>query len=155
METLQIKKEDALKAHLNAKPNGKKLLENLFGEKVFIKKVTDRIRTIDDVLEDNNITHKEIDKMFENAPGHLKHQYIAELLCKSLNEGWVPDWNNDNQYKYYPWFKMGSSAFRCDGYDYWNSSSDVGSRLCFKSSELARFAGEQFTDLYKKFMLIN
>ncbi|WP_340074500.1 hypothetical protein [Leptobacterium sp. I13] len=154
METLQIKKDDALKAHRNAKKSGKELLENLLGKKTFLKEVTERIKTIEDVLKDNCITQEELDKMFANAPEHLKYQYIAELLCKSLNEEWTPDWEDGNYNKYFPWFKMSSSGFRYDGCDYWGTFSFVGSRLCFKSTKLARYAGEQFTDVYRKFMII-
>ncbi|MDB0602332.1 hypothetical protein PL373_14515 [Tenacibaculum maritimum] len=153
METLEIKKDDAIKAHGKAKKSGKDLLENLFGKKTFLKEVTERIKTIEDVLEDNNITQSDIDLMFANVPEHIKHQYIAELLCKSLNEDWAPNWDDSTQGKYYPWFKMGSSAFRFCDYDYWSTSSGVGSRLCFKSRKLAEYAGKQFKDVYKQFMI--
>ena len=112
METLQIKKDDALKAHENATSKGKTLLENLLGKKIFLKEVTERIKTIEDILEDNDMTQEKLDKMFAHLPIHLKYQYIAELLCKSLNEGWIPDWDDGNYNKYFPWFKMGSSGFR-------------------------------------------
>ncbi len=117
------------------------------------KSVTDRIKTVEDVLKDNNVTQEQIDEMFEYAPEHLKYQYIAELLCKSLNEGWTPDWDNSNETKYFPWFKMGSSVFRFNDCDGWHALSSVGSRLCFKNKDLAKYAGEQFTDLYRKFMI--
>ncbi|MFL0088524.1 hypothetical protein V2550_07605, partial [Tenacibaculum maritimum] len=110
-ETIPIQKKAALKAHKNANSKGKTLLENLLGKKLFLKEVTDRIKTVADVLEDNNITQEQIDKMFANTPEHFKCQFIAELLCKSLNEGWNPNWDNSNEHKYYPWFKMGSSGF--------------------------------------------
>lgn len=118
METLQIKKEDALKAHENATSKGKTLLENLLGKKTFLKEPTERIKTVADILEDNNITQEELDEMFAHAPEHLKYQYIAELLCKSLNEGCTPDWEDGNYTKYFPWFKMGSSGFRSHDFDY-------------------------------------
>lgn len=153
-ETLEIKKDDALKAHENATSKGKELLENLLGKKTFLKKPMDRIKTIEDILEDNGLTSEEVDKMFEKAPEHLKYQFIAELLCKSLNEGWVPDWENNKWDKYFPWFVMGSSGFRYYDYGRWYTDSRVGSRLCFKSRELAKYAGQQFEDLYKKFMII-
>ena len=91
--------------------------------------------------------------MFTNIPEHFKYQFIAELLCKSLNEDWTPDWDNSNEYKYYPWFKMGSSGFRFGDCDGWDAVSGVGSRLCFKSRKLAEYAGEQFEDVYKQFMI--
>lgn len=118
------------------------------------KSVFERIKTLDDVFKYNNTSIEEIDEMFKHVPGHFKHQHIAELICKSLNEGWEADWNDDGQYKYYPWFKMSSSGFRYDGFDYWHSFSHVGSRLCFKSSELAKYAGTQFTAVYENFMTI-
>ncbi len=117
------------------------------------KSVTERIKTVEDVLKDNNVTQEQIDERFEYAPEHLKYQYIAELLCKSLNEGWTPDWDNSNETKYFPWFKMGSSGFRFYGFVTWFTCSFVGSRLCFKNRDLAKYAGEQFTDLYRKFMI--
>ncbi len=140
-------------------PNGFKVdsFDKKTGElkfKEIPKKVTERIKTIQDVLDDNRITEGDIDKMFSSAPNHLKHQFIIELLVRSLNEGWVPDWNNSSEYKYQPCFKMGSSGFRFNDYDYWFATSYVGSRLCFKSSKLAKYAGEQFREVYKQFMII-
>ncbi len=155
METLEIKKNDAIKAHSAANKKGKVLLENLLGKKIFFKDVKERIKTIEDVLKDNGTSQTKVDNMFKYSPEHLKHQYIAELLCKSLNEGWEPNWDNSNEYKYYPWFKMSPSGFRFSDYDYWHSISNVGSRLCLKSRELAIYAGEQFTELYEKFMITN
>jgi hypothetical protein len=37
----------------------------------------------------------------------------------------------------------------------WLTSSDVGSRLCFKSSELAEYAGKTFESIYKDFLTLN
>ncbi|CAA0170767.1 conserved hypothetical protein [Tenacibaculum maritimum] len=149
-ETIPIQKEAALKAYKNANSKGKTLLENLLGKKLFLKEVTDRIKTVADVLEDNNITQEKIEKMFAHTPERFKYQFIAELLCKSLNEGWCPKRDNSNEYKYYPLFKMDSSGFRFGGYAYWRT---VGSRLSFKSQKLAEYAGKQFEDLYKKIMI--
>jgi len=117
------------------------------------KPVTERIKTIEDVLKDNGTSQSEIDIMFADVPDHFKHQHVAELLAKSLNEGWTPNWDDLNEYKYYPWFNMSSSGFRYDGCAFWGTHSVVGSRLCFKSRKLSVYAGENFTELYKKFMI--
>jgi len=159
MSTLEIKKTDAVTAHSNTNRKGRKLLEDLFGIKTFQKKVTDCIKTIEDVLEDNGISEDEhLQKKntllnIINMP-HLYWQWIAELLCKSLNEGWVPDWDNSNERKYTPWFKMGSGGFRYHDYVSWGTYSIVGSRLCLKSSDLAEYAGTQFTEVYENFISI-
>ena len=119
------------------------------------KDVKERIKTIDDVLKDQGIIMCDIDAMFENVPEHLKWQYLAEILCKSLNEGWQPDWDDSSEYKYYPWFYMGGSlGFRYGGYDRWNSISNVGSRLCYISREVAEYVQETFFELYKEYFVM-
>lgn len=149
METLKIEIPKGFEVESFDKKTG----ELRFREKP--KAVTERIKTVDDVLIDHDMTASGLDEMFESVPQHLKYQYIIELLAKSLNEGWEPDWDDENQRKYFPWFSMGgSSGFRYDDYVFWDSDSDVGSRLCFKTADLAKYAGEQFTEIYKKFMLI-
>lgn len=96
-----------------------------------------------------------------------KHQkaivafYKLTLIAEVLNEGWQPDWSNNNEYKYQPYFGVkatkknkGGTGFSGVGYVVWDSVTSVGSRLCFKNSELAIYAGEQFSSIYKDFLLI-
>ncbi len=123
------------------------------------KDIKERIKTFDDVLRYFNTTPQDfkdsisiIDEPDEVACIKLK------LIAKALNEGWKPDWTNSNEYKYYPWFKMGSASgvgFSFDGCDYDHSGSALGSRLCYKSRELAIYAGKQFQDIYKQFLTLN
>lgn len=80
-------------------------------------------------------------------------------IAKALNEGWTPDWQNDDERKYYPWMDMeddnGSGlGLSFTDYDYVYSYSLVGSRLCFKSRELAEYAGRQFVGLYAEAWII-
>lgn len=120
------------------------------------RKVTDRIKTIEDVCKEHGFTLESFDDTYKNLEEDEKAYLLTKMLAESLNEGWTPDWSNANQYKYYPWFEMeGSSGFRFDDYGGWHASTVCGSRLCFKSSELARYAGTQFTELYKSFMVIS
>jgi len=106
METLQIDKANALKAHEDANIKGKILLENLFGKNIFLKDIKDRIKNFDDVLNENGITKED----FENSCKGLELDEIAyrkaKLVCLAFNEGWKPNWNNSKEYKYSPWFKM-------------------------------------------------
>ncbi len=161
METLQITKEAAILAHDEANTKGKTLLENLFGKKTFLKDIKDRIKSIDDAiaeLGENDIEVVELRKLQAvGITSHIFYQQMTVVFTKALNEGWKPDWTNSSEYKYFAWFKMGSSSgvgfayYVCGS---WGTDSYVGSRLCFKSRDLAEYAGKQFAEIYKEFMTI-
>jgi hypothetical protein len=81
-----------------------------------------------------------------------------KTIVEALNEGWQPDWTNSNQNKYWPWFlyNPNSAGLSCalTAHAASNTSTAIGSRLCFKTRELAMYAGTQFTDIYNEFLLI-
>lgn len=82
-------------------------------------------------------------------------------ITEALNEGWVPNWNDTDEYKYYPYFYIepnnyGASAglsYAATHYALTAAYARLGSRLCFKTSALARYAGETFTELYTQFLI--
>ena len=85
-----------------------------------------------------------------------------ETITEALNEGWKPDWNNTDEYKYYPYFyikenaKAQGTAGLSSAYTF-NAASitiaNFGSRLCFHDSETARYAGRTFTELYEQILI--
>ena len=81
-----------------------------------------------------------------------------KTIAEALNEGWRPNWADSNEYKYWPWFVYNSATagFSCAPTTYAASrtSTLVGSRLCYKTRELAAYAGRQFEGLYNDFLLI-
>jgi hypothetical protein len=83
--------------------------------------------------------------------------YKLLIIYKAINNGWRPDWNDMNQYKYYPWFRVLSSGFGFSfsdcHYDY--TATSVGSRLCTDTSEKALYIAKQFEEEYKNFLLYN
>lgn len=77
-------------------------------------------------------------------------------ICKALNKisGFKPDWNNEDQLKWRPYFRMDASGFRFV-FSYCGSSlstTAVGSRLCHYvgSEEEADYMGQQFIELHKE-----
>lgn len=84
-----------------------------------------------------------------------KRMVVIEALNKEANGGknWTPDWSNSNEYKYYSWIWLKKNpagvgfVVAYTGYDYTGTDTDVGSRLCFKSSELVEYFNSQFADL--------
>jgi hypothetical protein len=124
------------------------------------KDIMDQIQSVEDAIDflgksdEDVIILQKLQQVFSDDSHPVNHQK-AIVLTKAFNEGWVPDWDNTKQVKYYPWFEMGgSSGFRFFDCGYQRSFSHVGSRLCFKSDKLAEHAGKKFTDIYKQFMLI-
>ena len=116
------------------------------------------------------------------VPSHIKAQLKLEIITLALNEGWqhIPD---GKHYAYWPWFllytayeiadmgKKGAeeraminatdvsyvfaglgSAGSSDAWSY--SGAIIGSRLAYKSRELARYSGKQFIELWKEVLLI-
>lgn len=78
---------------------------------------------------------------------------IAEAWNKADN--FVPDFDNRDQYKYFPWFVKQPAGFVCSNTYHAASATGatIGSRLCFKTSERAKQFGDQFIDLWNDFLL--
>jgi len=81
------------------------------------------------------------------------------IIANSLNDDWVPNWDDWNQLKYYPWFDMRSKAAGGSGFSYYDyfcadDRSTAGSRLVYKDRETAEYAGTQFLDIYRDLMVV-
>lgn len=80
---------------------------------------------------------------------------IAEAWNKE--DGFVPDFSDGEQDKWFPWFMYDKDAagFVCANTHYTSASANanIGSRLCFKTSERAEQFGKQFAHLYNKIFL--
>lgn len=80
---------------------------------------------------------------------------IAQAWNKE--DGFVPDFSDSRQDKWFPWFKYDKDAAGFV-FAYTNSTFEIahafiGSRLCFKSPARASQFGKQFADLYNKVFL--
>ncbi len=113
--------------------------------------------TYEDACREIGITPIDVDEMHEEGipDDEIAYRKI-KTITKALNQGWCPNWNDGNQKKWVPYFNtLSTSGFAFGGTNYDYSAPDAGnaSRLCFQSDELASYAGTQFTDLYKSFIL--
>ena len=82
---------------------------------------------------------------------------LMDYICDHNEDGFVPDFSDCYQNKWFPWFKYDKDAagFVCA---YTNNTptiayAQIGSRLCFKSSARAKQFGKQFAELYNKVFL--
>ena len=134
--------------------------------------IRERVKTYADACEVLGIAEMD-EKAFKTCgfrPDEIARRKL-ETITEALNEGWRPDWNNTNQYKYFPYFRIlpgkgkgpdgkpnGASAGLANA----STSSAatityayIGSRLCFRDPELAAYAGDTFRDLYAEILVEN
>lgn len=161
MRTLQIKQDSLLVAFRNAGKEGKQVLSDLFGKQVALyDNITDRVKSFEDACQVLGISTNvpEVKGLPRKHQKAIIANYKLITIAEALNEGWKPNWQDSDEYKYYPWFDMSNPAGV--GYSYThltasNTSALFGSRLCLKNRELAIYFGQTFTDLFNDSLLLN
>lgn len=129
-----------------------------------LRPITERVKTLNDAIGVIGEHDEQVSEYRLLCAGALKNQHVGAyqalvIITKALNEGWTPNYESDwrpgftSDEKYFPCFGM-NGEFRFDVASYTRTVSSVSSRLCFKSRELAEYAGRTFTDLYQKFMMV-
>lgn len=144
-----------------------------------VKTFTDALRVLgtpEELISDDFF--KEQEKLGEDVVAMLKLRVIAE----ALNEGWRPKFEKGDECRYYPWFYIytkekyeeldedekkkcrvvgrsgsyasafGGVVYAGAGYASSYSYANLGSRLAFKTRELAEYCGKQFIDIWEKFL---
>lgn len=117
------------------------------------------------VILHNSVRLEDVTRLVQSLnPSHIEALItLNELftIAQAWNKeyGFVPDFSNRNQCKYFPWFAYNDDAagFVYAGTHFVASSAlaYIGPRLCFKSSERAEQFGKQFEHLYNKVFLLN
>lgn len=161
MRTLQIKQDSLLVAFRNAGKEGKQVLSDLFGKQVALyDNITDRVKSFEDACQVLGISTNvpEVKGLPRKHQKAIIANYKLIVIAEALNEGWKPNWQDFDEYKYYPWFDMSNPAGV--GYSYTNNTAsktnaNFGSRLCLKNRELAIYFGQTFTDLFNDSLLLN
>lgn len=122
-------------------------------------KVTDRVKTLSDAYKelgaDGALAQNLIEQTANLSKDELAYKKL-KVIAEALNEGWKPNWDDSNERKYYPWFKKSLSGVGFSSFDYDcdRSGTGVGSRLVFKSEDLAKYAGTQFLEIYNDFLIL-
>ena len=109
-----------------------------------------------DPIKDAEILIKELNPKHIEALVALNELFtIAEAWNKA--DGFVPDFSDWRQTKWFPWFKYNKDAagfvFEHTNYTPTYAATHLGSRICFMTSERAEQFGKQFADLYNKVFL--
>lgn len=127
------------------------------------------IKTWEDACKVHNVDPKKLPEVsmlpvkFQNW---LINTYKMGIITEAINtkeDGkiWIPNWNDSNQWKYFPWFEIKATKSKPSGvgfsdsdYDFWHSNSYVGSRLCFETREQVYHVQEHFKDIFIEMFLI-
>jgi len=135
METLQTMKISPSNARKMYKeiPEMRPSLEDTFGKEFFSEKITDRIKTYEDACAELGI--QPIDEAKMKQVGFTDDEITyrkIKTITQALNKGWKCDWNDSDQRKWYPWFKMSSGGFVFSdtSFDYSYAFAGYASHLC-------------------------
>lgn len=112
---------------------------------------------------------------------HLFAYTRLAIIAEALNEGWRPEYTED-EYRYYPWFGLytqeeyddmddddkercrfvgrsnisasAGGGLVCASAHYGSaySNANIGSRLAFKSRDMAIYCGKQFIDIWINYL---
>lgn len=115
-----------------------------------LQKEVDSLRKIiespEDVFTCN--TYKEVCKRLNKDQEDCPYKVIKDIETY-FNEDWKPNWKNTSEYKYYPYFSIGSGGeLVCNSYSY-DYSCFNGVVAFYKTSEIATFVGKNFTKEYQ------
>lgn len=182
-KNIQIQQENVLNAYKNASDEQKELLEHLFGSEVFKPAdVRERIKTFADAAKAVGIEDpEEWEEQYSDLEPDVLAYFKLRIITKALNEGWEPKFI-PGEYRWAPYFLLytkeeiekmnaetksrvvlrsysGSDSGGGVAFVYASGVSSLtgscyGSRLAFKSEELAEYAGKQFTEIYADFCFI-
>lgn len=143
--------------------------------------VMERVKTFKDACNELGIEHDKWvqDKKDLGLEADVIAYLKLRIIAAALNEGWKPQFTTD-EYRYFPWFCLYTQSeidemseedksrvvYRSSNYasayggvacavtsnDSSYSSTYIGSRLTFKTRELAEYAGRQFVEIWADYV---
>lgn len=143
--------------------------------------VMERVKTFKDACNELGIDHNEWmqDKKELGLEADVIAYLKLRIIAAALNEGWKPQFTTD-EYRYFPWFYLytqseidemsekeksrvvyrssydananGGVAYAGTGNDSSVANMRIGSRLAFKTRELAEYAGRQFVEIWADYV---
>lgn len=154
MKTLQLSEQKARELYRSGSKELKTVLEESFGKDFFSQDVTERVKTYLDACHELGREPLDEKKLLEL--GLTEHDIAYQkltLIIEALNEGWKADVCDANVRRWYPWFEPNGSpsSFAFLGSACANAFANAGSgsRLCYKTRELAEYSAKQFIDIWK------
>ena len=148
--SLSLSIEEASTLYEIATSERKLELEELFPE-LKPKDIRDRVKTYEDALKVLGRNHFNETNLYLREIARRK----LEIIIEALNEGWKPDLNNHQEYKWYCYFSGAVAGLGCSysSYSPTYALTYFGVLFCLKDKKLADYIGEQFKYLYEEMLL--
>lgn len=124
--------------------------KSIWGTKDFDYKT---IKTYEDAVKARKVDDDDI--IYPTDRPHIvAYKKICHII-KVINNGWVPNWSDSDQRKYFPWFEVSpsGSGFSDSYFGCSYTSTRVGSRLLTDTSEKASYLASQLQYLYSQYLL--
>lgn len=187
-EKIEIKKDSVIAVYNTARNTNDygtlHALETLFGiDFPKPKDVKERIKTFKDACRELGESHPLVRQYnaIADVDTNLNAYLKLRIICAALNEGWEPQFTED-EWRWYPWFYKYTQSELDDmsseekkelcmidvsdrnagyyaGFGYaksanspWDTYATVSSRLCLKNCELATYCGKQFIKIWIDFV---
>jgi hypothetical protein len=176
--TLNMSEAELREIYKSAGPEMKAKIEKEFGPEIFKGDAKERVRFFEDACRELGIVKEskpDRDKepyarhvvmypmpIVSCVPERLRKSLLAYyklmVITEALNEGWIPDFTDATQKKYwiYMWHSDNGAACGLASasslYAWSFSYTIVGARLVLKDRETAEYAITKFKSLYEDFL---
>ncbi len=140
MSTLKLKEENAIKAFNKGSESDKELLRNLYPDYNFHTCIMDRVKSIEDACKIFGI----------NVCDVPEEEHIIVIIA-AINESWVPDYDNSEEYKYRVWNIKNKSEWCFSRVDC-HSGSNASSCLDIQSKVKTEYIGKNFRPEWTKYL---
>ena len=199
---MEVKKENVVNAYMAGDNSVKDMLRTMFPDiefeadtKADNRPITERVKTFEDACRELGENHPfvkaakapcgQCDDCESCNVANMESDLVAFLklrvICAALNEGWEPQFTDD-ELRWYPWHFLWTEDELAEKDEEWeqrkalidtgdyvtdyagfayagshyvasHAPANIGSRLCLKSEALSDYCGTQFIRLWADFKL--
>lgn len=199
---MEVKKKNVVNAYMAGDNSVKDMLRTMFPDiefeadtKTDNRSITERVKTFEDACRELGENHPfvkaakapcgQCDDCESCNVADMESDLVAFLkllvICAALNEGWEPQFTED-EYRWYPWHFLWTEDELAEKDEKWkqrvvligtgdyvtdyagfafaysshvasHANANVSSRLCLKSEALSDYCGTQFIRLWADFKL--
>lgn len=163
MEEITLQRDKVIAAYNYAKEQKDKLavnlLEKIFDKETFNQDITERVKTFSDainILDDDDIeVIAYCDLCAATAIKSIRAHSKLRIITKVLNEGWKPSFKR-NETAWCPCFDINGNNIKFAYAHFSTGFSETSSypnRFLFNTCTLAEYAGKQFIDIWKDYLI--